>query len=101
MDSYRAGQSVLFFLKLGIDSLWTQCYSADIKNVYTNWKEVNIVSPKMGQKLTDNPKDTTVKARMDKETLEKLDRLAAEHNSDRSKIIRQGIEMQYEQRNKK
>ena len=59
------------------------------------------VSPKMGQKLTDNPKDTTVRARMDAETVKKLDCLVSEQNSDRSKIIRQGIEIQYEQRNKK
>lgn len=51
---------------------------------------------KKGQKLTDNPKDTTVRARMDKETLEKLDYLVTEQNSDRSKIIRQGIDIQYE-----
>lgn len=59
------------------------------------------MSPKLGQKLTDNPKDTTVRARLDKKTLEKLDCLVAEQNSDRSKIIRQGIEIQYEKRNKK
>lgn len=58
------------------------------------------MSPKMGQKLTDNPKDTTVKARLDKETLEKLDCLVAEQHSDRSKIIRKGIEIQYSQRQK-
>lgn len=59
------------------------------------------MSPRMGQKLTDNPKDTTVKARMDKETLAKLDCLVSEQNSNRSRIIRQGIEIQYKQRNKK
>lgn len=59
------------------------------------------MSPKIGQKLTDNPKDTTVRARMDAETVKKLDCLVAEQNSDRSKIIRQGIEIQYEQRDKK
>jgi len=59
------------------------------------------MSPKMGQKLTDNPKDTMIRVRMDKETVDKLDCLVAEQNSDRSKIIRQGIEIQYEQRNKK
>lgn len=59
------------------------------------------MSPKLGQKLTDNPKDTTVRARLDKKTLEKLDCLVAEQNSNRSKIIRQGIEIQYEKRNKK
>lgn len=59
------------------------------------------MSPKMGQKLKENPKDTTVKARMDKETLAKLDYLVSEQNSDRSKIIRQGIEIQYDQSRKK
>lgn len=54
------------------------------------------MSPKIGQKLTDNPKDTTVKARMDKETLNKLDYLVQQQGSDRSKIIRKGIEIQYE-----
>lgn len=58
------------------------------------------VSPKIGQKLTDNPKDTMVRVRMDKETVEKLDCLVAEQKSDRSKIIRHGIEIQYEQRKK-
>jgi predicted transcriptional regulator len=60
-----------------------------------------MVSPIMGQKLTGNPKDKLIQVRMDKETVEKLDCLASEQNSDRSKIIRQGIEIQYEQRDKK
>ena len=55
----------------------------------------------MGQKLTDNPKDKLIQVRMDRETVEKLDTLVAEENSDRSKVIRRGIEIQYEQRNKK
>lgn len=54
----------------------------------------------MGQKLTDNPKNKLIQVRMDRETVEKLDCLVAEQNSDRSKIIRQGIEIQYEKRNK-
>lgn len=58
------------------------------------------MSPKMGQKITDNPKNKLIQVRMDKETVEKLDYLAAEQNSDRSKIIRQGIEIQHNQRNK-
>lgn len=58
------------------------------------------MSPKMGQKLTDKPKDKLIQVRMEKETVEKLDCLVAEQNSDRSKIIRQGIEIQYEKRNK-
>lgn len=53
------------------------------------------MSPKLGQKLTDSPKDVTVRARMDNETIEKLDHLVAEQNSDRSKVIRKGIENQH------
>lgn len=58
------------------------------------------MSPKIGQKLTDNPKNTTVKARMDKETLDKLDFLVKSQGSDRSKVIRKGIEIQYNSANK-
>lgn len=58
------------------------------------------MSPKMGQKLTDNPKNKLIQVRMDKETVDKLDCLVDEQNSDRSKIVRQGIEIQYERRNK-
>lgn len=64
-------------------------------------KEGERVGIHKGTKLTNNPKDVTVKARMDAETLEKLDCLVSEQNSDRSKIIRRGIEIQYEQRQKK
>jgi len=53
-----------------------------------------------GTKLTDNPKSTMVKARIDDNTLEKLDYLATKQNSNRSEIIRQGIEIQYKQRKK-
>ena len=59
------------------------------------------MSPKQGQKLTDKPKDTMVRVRMDKETVDKLDCLANEQGSDRSKIIRQGSELQYKKRNRK
>ena len=55
----------------------------------------------MGQKLTDNPKDKLIQVRMDKEVVDKLDCLVAEQSSDRSKIIRHGIEIKYDQRNKK
>ena len=55
------------------------------------------MSPKMGQKLTDNPKDKLIQIRMSKETIEKLDCLVAEQKSDMSKIIREGIEIQYKE----
>ncbi len=54
------------------------------------------MSPKMGQKLTDNPKDKMIRVRMDEDTVQKLDYLVKESNSDRSKVIRNGIEIQYE-----
>lgn len=59
------------------------------------------MSPRMGQKLTDNPKNKLIQVRMDNETVKKLDYLVSEQNSDRSKVIRKGIEIQYSQRNKK
>lgn len=60
------------------------------------------MSPKMGQKITDNPKDKRVEIRLDNVTLEKLDYIVSEEKSDRSKVIRQGIEIQYEKKfNKK
>ena len=58
------------------------------------------MSPRMGQKIKDNPKDKSVRVRMDGETIRKLDYLAIEQNSDRSKIIRRGIEIQYDQTTK-
>ena len=59
------------------------------------------VSPKKGQKITDSPKDTTVRARMDSETINKLDYLVKLQGSDRSKVIRKGIEIQYDSAIKK
>lgn len=61
-------------------------------------KEVENVGIHKGTKLTNNPKITTVKARIDKKTLEKLDCLVSEQNSSRSEIIRRGIDIQYERR---
>lgn len=54
------------------------------------------MSPKIGQKLTDNPKDKLVQIRMDEQTVEKLDFLVKIQNSDRSKVIRKCIEIQYD-----
>ena len=58
------------------------------------------MSPKIGQRLTDNPKNKLIQVRMDKKTVEKLDCLVAEQNSDRTKVIRRGIEIQYEETKK-
>lgn len=54
------------------------------------------MSPRKGQKITDTPKNITVRARMDSETIKKLDYLVKIQDSDRSKIIRNGIEIQYD-----
>lgn len=59
------------------------------------------MSPKLGQKIKENPKDTRIQIRLDKEMIDKLDCLVAEQNSDRSKIIRRGIEIQYNRRKEK
>ncbi len=58
------------------------------------------MSPKLGQKIKDNPKDKRIEIRMDDETVRKLDVLANEQNVSRAKVIRQGIEIQYENRQK-
>nr|DAG98430.1 MAG TPA: antitoxin [Herelleviridae sp.] len=58
------------------------------------------MSPIKGQKIKDNPKDFMLRTRIDKETLEKLDYLVKKEGSDRSKVIRKGIEIQYENETK-
>ena len=65
-------------------------------------KGVDKVSPKMGQKIKDNPKDFMLRTRLDEETLEKLDYSAEKFNVSRSEIVRRGIEDEYQkaQRNK-
>lgn len=58
------------------------------------------MSPKLGQKIKDNPKDKRIEIRMDDETVGKLDILANEQNVSRAEVIRQGIEIQYKNRQK-
>lgn len=58
------------------------------------------MSPKLGQKLTDNPKDSVIRARVDSETVKKLDYLVKENGSNRSEVIRKGINIQYEEKTK-
>lgn len=59
------------------------------------------MSPKTGRPLKENPKDTRIQIRLDKETLDKLDCCSNEHNSNRSEIIRQGIDLVYAKISKK
>lgn len=49
-----------------------------------------------GTKLTDNPKNKTFKLRLDEKTVEKLDILSSETKLPKAEIVRNGIELQYE-----
>lgn len=51
--------------------------------------------PKIGQKLTDNPKDIMIRTRIDKETYEKLEEASKTLNVKKSEIVRRGIESEY------
>ena len=51
---------------------------------------------KKGTKLTDNPKDYMLRVRMDKETVEKLDKICEVESASRSVVVRNGIEEQYQ-----
>ncbi len=51
------------------------------------------MSPKTGRPKSDNPKDTRIQVRIDKETLAKLDECAEKQNMTRSEVIRKGIDM--------
>lgn len=51
---------------------------------------------KKGTKLTDNPKDYMLRVRMDKETVEKLDKICEVKELSRSEAVRTGIEEQYQ-----
>lgn len=43
---------------------------------------------KKGTKLTETPKDSTIKVRMDKETMEQLDAVCEKHNlTDRKSVV--------------
>lgn len=51
---------------------------------------------KKGTILTDNPKDKTIKIRIDEETSEKLDFLSKKKQKSKSEIVRKGISIQYD-----
>lgn len=46
-------------------------------------------------------KENSIKVRVDDDTLNKLDYVVEKQSSDRSKVIRQGIEMQYKKEKRK
>ncbi|MDE7362888.1 MAG: ribbon-helix-helix domain-containing protein [Oscillospiraceae bacterium] len=49
------------------------------------------MSPKTGRPKSDNPKDIRIQIRIDRETLETLDKCAEKKKTTRSEIVRQGI----------
>ena len=59
------------------------------------------MSPKTGRPPKENPKSTRLQVRVDKEILAKLDLCAELSNSNRSEIVRKGIEMVYAELNNK
>lgn len=48
-----------------------------------------------GSKLTDKPKDTMLRVRIDKETVEKLDFVSENLGISKSEVVRKGIDEQY------
>ncbi|WP_434750300.1 CopG family transcriptional regulator [Paenibacillus amylolyticus] len=59
-------------------------------------------SKKMGRPKSDNPKSKTIEIRVDEEILSNLDVAAEKLNTNRSAIVRKGIEKIYEElQNKK
>ena len=59
------------------------------------------MSPKMGQKIKDNPKDIMLRTRIDHETYKKLEETAEILNIKKSEVVRKGIESEHEKATKK
>ncbi len=55
-----------------------------------------MATKKMGRP-TESPKGYMLRARLDAETVEKMDSVANELHLTRSDVVRKGIELQYEQ----
>lgn len=51
---------------------------------------------KKGRPLSENVKDTMLRVRLDKDTVEKLNFLTEKLNESKSEIVRQGINERYE-----
>ena len=69
--------------------------------MYPQETEANNLGIKKGTKLTDTPKDITLKFRMDQATEKKLLFVCSHTNKSKSEIIRRGIEQQYDAIEKK
>lgn len=49
-----------------------------------------------GTKLTETPKETVIRARVDSETVKKLETLCAVKSKSKSEVIREGIDRLYQ-----
>lgn len=58
------------------------------------------MSLRTGRPPKENPKDTRIQIRLDKETLSKLDVCAESRKTNRSEIIRKGIDLVYSETKK-
>ena len=59
------------------------------------------MSPKMGQKLTDNPRNVRLEIRLTQSESELLEECAEKLNTTKTKVITKGIEMVSKEINKK
>lgn len=55
------------------------------------------MSPTQGRPPIANPKDTMIRVRMDKETVNKLDECAEALDTTQSEVIRKGIDKVYDE----
>ena len=62
---------------------------------------MSAISPKIGRPKLENAKDMRIGVRLDRETVEKLDEVAALRNESRSEVVRRGIEREYQDTKKK
>lgn len=53
------------------------------------------MAAKMGRPPKENTKDTRIQIRLDKDTLTKLDKCVEKESSNRSEVIRKGIDLVY------
>lgn len=51
------------------------------------------MSPRTGRPKAENPKAIEVKARIDEETNDRLNKYCRENNKTRTEVVRQGIEL--------
>ena len=83
-------------MKLPIDFL----FDAKYNNCRTE-SGVRTISPRTGRPKLENAKDVRIGVRLDRETVRKLDEVAALRNESRSEVVRRGIEHEYQDERKK